>query len=539
MGIEGGSSNNEVQNQEINQSNNEQIEQNQAEHQRSGEELEGNSTIDNEGERKQIEGKDDATESNEDESSKLDNDDSIENDQNQEQPLEGEGNTPEQQQLDNQDAIEGDSSADGTSDDNQEITDSLDSDDLIEDDTDSLDGENTETSEPQDSLDQDDAIDSDDDVNDVESNSENDGGDSLDNDDSIEDNDKSDNPQESDETDESDRPEESEEADEGDKSEESDETDESDKPEESEEADEGDKPEESDEADEGDKPEESDEADGGDKLAETAEGEVKSPSEIQEGIDKYYADCTEIGKNPDMTPSEKVDAMKEKFEDLGDGNRGDAQCIASDKYLDSKEPFRDNGRANVAYPDHQGFNMEEGKAPEAISRDNPMQDSVDRYGSSGGNFVAGMEDGEPASFESRALPNVENPDSYHSYDVDNGRYCDAIDMVRNCDPDNMQPTIDSINGMIDDINKEQGLDLDHIDSDDMKDMMAHYNDYQNNLARDIPEISIDDAPYGLSGEAAPWDTDSGERLSEGGADQKWLPLTVDDFENMGIFKENK
>lgn len=53
MGIEGGSSNNEVQNQEINQSTNEQIEQNQAEHQRSGEELEGNSTIDNEGERKQ------------------------------------------------------------------------------------------------------------------------------------------------------------------------------------------------------------------------------------------------------------------------------------------------------------------------------------------------------------------------------------------------------------------------------------------------------------------------------------------------------
>lgn len=42
MGIEGGS-NSEVQNQEINQANNEQNEINQAEHQRSGEELEGNS----------------------------------------------------------------------------------------------------------------------------------------------------------------------------------------------------------------------------------------------------------------------------------------------------------------------------------------------------------------------------------------------------------------------------------------------------------------------------------------------------------------
>lgn len=399
MVIEGGSSNNEIQNQEINQSANEQVEQNQAEHQRSGEELEGNSTIDNEGERKQIEGKDDATESSEGESSQLDNEDSIENDTSQEQPTERESVSPEQQ-LDTQDTIDGVvSSTDEMCENNRENVDSLDLEDSIEDVV------------------------------------------------------------------------------------------------------------------------------------------KKSQNEIQEGITDYYSDCSEIGKNPDMTPAEKVDAMQEKFESLGDGNRGDAQCIASEKYLNSEEPFSDNGRANVDYPDHQGFNMEEGKEPKAISRDNPMQESVDRYGASGGNFVAGMENGEPTSFDSRALPNVENPDSYHTYDVDNGRYCDAIDMVRNCDPNNMDETIDGINEMIDSINEEQGLDLDHIDLDDLKDMLAHYNDYQNNIANDIPEISSDDAPYGLSGEAAPWDTSSGERLSEGGANQEWLPLTVDDFEKMGIFKE--
>lgn len=153
MGIEGGSNNNEVQKQEINQSTNEQIEQNQAEHQRSGEELEGNSTIDNEGERKQIEGKDDATESSEDDSSRLDSDDSIENDNNQEQPAENEAVSPEQQQLDNQDTIEGDSSsADGMSENDQEITDSLDAEDSIEDEDlsetdDSEDGENSLDSE--------------------------------------------------------------------------------------------------------------------------------------------------------------------------------------------------------------------------------------------------------------------------------------------------------------------------------------------------------------------------------------------------------
>ena len=128
MGIEGSSSNNEVQNQ----STNEQIEQNQAEHQRSGEELEGNSTIDNEGERKQIEGKDDATESSEGESSQLDNEDSIENDTSQEQPTERESVSPEQQ-LDTQDMIEGDtSSVDEMSENAQEITDSLDWEDSIE-----------------------------------------------------------------------------------------------------------------------------------------------------------------------------------------------------------------------------------------------------------------------------------------------------------------------------------------------------------------------------------------------------------------------
>ncbi|MCR5608349.1 MAG: hypothetical protein K6G26_04735 [Lachnospiraceae bacterium] len=57
MRIESGSGNDEVRNSEVSQSNNENIEQRQAEHQRNGEELEGNSTIDHEGERRQLDGK--------------------------------------------------------------------------------------------------------------------------------------------------------------------------------------------------------------------------------------------------------------------------------------------------------------------------------------------------------------------------------------------------------------------------------------------------------------------------------------------------
>lgn len=78
MGIEGGSSNREVQSQEIQQANSEQNELNQADHKRSGEELEANSTIDNEGERKQIEGREEATDSKDGNVSRLDDAETIE-----------------------------------------------------------------------------------------------------------------------------------------------------------------------------------------------------------------------------------------------------------------------------------------------------------------------------------------------------------------------------------------------------------------------------------------------------------------------------
>ena len=185
MGIEGGS-NSEVQNQEINQANNEQNEINQAEHQRSGEELEGNSTIDNEGERKQIEGKDDATESAEEESSQLDKEDNIEDDPNTEQPPESDNVAPEQQ-LDNQDTIESEpSGADEMGEDNNETVDSLDNDDEIEDSEDLDDNQDSTEGDIQDSLDTEDSIDSDDTDDSVEEDDNNEQ-DPLDAEDSIED----------------------------------------------------------------------------------------------------------------------------------------------------------------------------------------------------------------------------------------------------------------------------------------------------------------------------------------------------------------
>ena len=135
MGLENDSSINEVQRQEIQQANNEQIEQNQIEHQRNSNELESNSTIDNEGERKQLKRKDAATELTEDESSQLDRDDSIESENQQEKTAsDTEDVVPKQEKLDEWDTLETDTyGADEVLNNNEDIIDSLDCDDTIED----------------------------------------------------------------------------------------------------------------------------------------------------------------------------------------------------------------------------------------------------------------------------------------------------------------------------------------------------------------------------------------------------------------------
>ena len=228
--------------------------------------------------------------------------------------------------------------------------------------------------------------------------------------------------------------------------------------------------------------------------------------------------------------------MQKEYYDLGDGNRKDIQCIASEKYLDSKEPFRDDGRANPLYPEKQGFNMEKGVQP--ISRENPMSEAIDRYGESTGAFVASMKDGESAPFNTRALPNIENLEAYHKYNVDNNHYFEAIDIVADTKSETIDQSVDKMNNMIDTINDEKSTNISHVDSDDMEEFMNIYNRYKENLTKEFPEISTEDAKYGLSGEAAPWVNDQEEQLSEGGANQEWIPMRVVDFKQIGVFEED-
>ena len=370
MGIEGGS-NSEVQNQEINQANNEQNEINQAEHQRSGEELEGNSTIDNEGERKQIEGKDDATESAEDESSQLDKEDNIEADPNTEQPPESDNVAPEQQ-LDNQDTIESEPSrADEMGEDNNETVDSLDNDDEIEDSEDLDDNQDSTEGDIQDSLDTEDSIDSDETDDSVEEDDNNEQ-DPLDSEDSMEDDgEESENPEGEEDTENPKDTEESENPEEED-SENSEDTEESENPEGEEDTEnpEDNEKTENPEGEDTDNPEgeeESENPEGDDaedpegEESENPEGEdTDNPKDNEEVENPEDNEETENPKDNEETENPKDNNESEKPEDFvakdaNDSNESDNDSVkgeVSDELKNALEPFEQSNWDNMS-PEQQ------------------------------------------------------------------------------------------------------------------------------------------------------------------------------------------
>lgn len=481
MGIEGGS-NSEVQNQEINQANNEQNEINQAEHQRSGEELEGNSTIDNEGERKQIEGKDDATESTEDESSQLDKEDNIEDDPNTEQPLESDNVAPEQQ-LDNQDTIESDpSGADEMGEDDNETVDSLDNDGEIEDAEDLDDNQDSTEGDIQDSLDAEDSIDSDDTDDSVEEDDNNEQ-DPLDSEDSIEDDgEESESPEGEEDTENSEDGKESEspKGEEGTENPEDDEELKSPEGEEDTENPEDDEESESPEGEEGtENPEDGEESespegeedgknpDGGEESknpeedtenpeaseeSESPEGEedIENPEkdiDVEPTLDNKLDDIKDAayeGRDAEgnMTPEAKeklVDDMKQAYDNTPKEDRGDTLVPEKSEYL-KDPPIAENKNTgeryndvNYDWPSNGGF---EGKPEEVTPQ---VGDRFDRVGAENGRYVAPIEGDTPQPVENRGLPyhftedNITDEPSYHSYEVDRdfGQLQDAINEYNN------------------------------------------------------------------------------------------------------------
>ena len=536
MGIEGGS-NSEVQNQEINQANNEQNEINQAEHQRSGEELEGNSTIDNEGERKQIEGKDDATESAEDESSQLDKEDNIEDDPNTEQPPESDNVAPEQQ-LDNQDTIESDpSGADEMGEDNNETVDSLDNDDEIEDAEDLDDNQDSTEGDIQDSLDAEDSIDSDDTDDSVEEDDNNEQ-DPLDSEDSIEDDsEESESPEGEEDTE---NPEDGEESENPEGEEDTENLDgvttnnsEAD----------------SDmntlysKADGESSSDGADESDGGGlNTPDIPNGPngPDNPDNIKgyKDIGEFNDELNKLYSDSQLSNQEKVEAAKGCVEKLNNSDLSpedkkksvdvpsDVRALNNPENSDWTERTDDNPwpPLNIDFPDKMGLDYDKVIKPLERGEDaTGLPETAYRYGGEGGyNYTCEAADGHVPSLDERALPKEYVPEKDREVHFDNDRYCNTIDAIRDYES-NPAASLESLNNMIDDINAERGTNIDHLDVDELEALSDKYKQLQDTEFADVrDELGIDDkdfTAYGVHGYAKPMEDTNGDTICEGGADQ--------------------
>ncbi|MGG0738459.1 ribonuclease YeeF family protein [Niallia taxi] len=235
-------------------------------------------------------------------------------------------------------------------------------------------------------------------------------------------------------------------------------------------------------------------------------------------IGEYFNYINDIGKRKELDTEQKLQAIHVAYEALGNA-KGDVTVVASSKYL-RPEGFGPSGRMLVDWPEKMGF-IEETIRP--IERENPLPEQWDRIGGKAGeNFTTLPSSGIPYSYDQRAIPYFENETARHIGNFKNDSYFKAIDAINS---DNL----DELNKIISRNGKEV---ISVFDFDRMK---AHYNNFLENAKDTIGDI---DAKYGIKGYAAPWyNTSSGERLMNGGAEQIVTPINGEMLEMIGIISK--
>lgn len=160
-------------------------------------------------------------------------------------------------------------------------------------------------------------------------------------------------------------------------------------------------------------------AKGLDNMIDNLNGAINGIKEQNEGTEvekseAIRANVNETIKNiglSNMSPEEKVTAMKTVYGNLQEGARKDIYVPGSVRFLDSETPFDEDGYPNYQWEGNMGF---EGK-PEKCQL-SPGQ-VVDRYGSENGSYVCEVKNGVSQNYDSRALPYEESPDMYHQYEI--------------------------------------------------------------------------------------------------------------------------
>lgn len=134
----------------------------------------------------------------------------------------------------------------------------------------------------------------------------------------------------------------------------------------------------------------------------------------EENNEAIRANVNETMKNiglTDMSPEEKVDAMKSVYDSLPEGAKENIYVPSDVRFLDPETPFNEDGYPNYQWEGNMGF---EGKPEECQLS---VGQVVDRYGSENGSYVCEVKNGVPQDYDSRALPYEENPDMYHQYEI--------------------------------------------------------------------------------------------------------------------------
>ena len=154
--------------------------------------------------------------------------------------------------------------------------------------------------------------------------------------------------------------------------------------------------------------------------------------------------------------------------------------------------------------------------------DSQLPESGYRYGGEGGyNYTCKAEDGHIPTLDERSLPKEYVPEKDREVHFDNEKYCDAIDAIRDYDS-NPAKSLESINNTIDGINAERGMDIKHLDSDELEALSDKYKQLQDGEFADVrAELGVDEnyTTYGVHGHAKPMEDGSGDTICKGGADQ--------------------
>lgn len=223
--------------------------------------------------------------------------------------------------------------------------------------------------------------------------------------------------------------------------------------------------------------------------------------------DEFKEYALEIGRNHDLKIRERVEMLQELFKKSP--YKQDMHVPKDAKYV---KKFAKDGHVTYYWPEKFGF-----KEAKAISRENMLPETWDRYGGFGGKNFADVPKTGKYTYSQRSIPYNENEAAYHTGIFNNKTYFDKIDAIRDND-------IEKLNQIL---AKE---DVVNINAEDFEKIRNDYEKYIQNVQDELPEM---DAPYGLSGEAA-------QMMDlEGGANQFVTPLRGTFLKQLGILKEFK